>query len=86
MRDRATRGVLVWPDERRRWILESLRVPCVITESAVSRRSQEALWILPALALSKLKLRDVMGYTVIMMLWVGVIHITAVLAWGYLTH
>ena len=30
--------------------------------------------------------RDVMGYTVIMMLWVGVIHITAVLAWGYLTH
>jgi len=28
----------------------------------------------------------VMGYTVIMMLWVGVIHITAVLAWGYATH
>jgi short-chain fatty acids transporter len=27
-----------------------------------------------------------MGYTVIMMLWVGVIHITAVLLWGYLTH
>ena len=46
----------------------------------------QPFWILPALALSKLKLRDVMGYTVIMMLWVGVIHITAVLAWGYLTH
>jgi len=46
----------------------------------------QPFWILPALALSKLKLRDAMGYTVIMMLWVGVIHITAVLAWGYLTH
>ncbi|MNQ17964.1 Short-chain fatty acids transporter [compost metagenome] len=46
----------------------------------------QPFWILPALALSKLKLRDVMGYTVIMMLWVGVIHITAVLAWGYATH
>ena len=46
----------------------------------------QPFWILPALALSKLKLRDVMGYTVIMMLWVGVIHIAAVLAWGILTH
>ena len=43
----------------------------------------QPFWILPALALSKLKLRDVMGYTVIMMLWVGVIHIAAVLLWGY---
>ena len=46
----------------------------------------QPFWILPALALSKLKLRDVMGYTVIMMLWVGVIHIAAVLLWGYATH
>ncbi|MBV7483018.1 short-chain fatty acid transporter [Bordetella sp. BOR01] len=46
----------------------------------------QPFWILPALALSKLKLRDVMGYTVIMMLWVGVIHIVAVLSWGMLTH
>lgn len=46
----------------------------------------QPFWILPALALSKLKLRDVMAYTVIMMLWVGVIHIAAVLAWGYMTH
>ncbi|AUL45834.1 short-chain fatty acid transporter [Bordetella trematum] len=46
----------------------------------------QPFWILPALALSKLKLRDVMGYTVIMMLWVGVIYIGAVLAWGYMTH
>jgi short-chain fatty acids transporter len=44
----------------------------------------QPFWILPALALSKLKLRDVMGYTVIMMLWVGVIYIVAVLLWGYL--
>ena len=46
----------------------------------------QPFWIPPALALSKLKLRDVMGYTVIMMLWVGVIHIAAVLLWGYATH
>jgi len=46
----------------------------------------QPFWILPALALSKLKLRDVMGYTVIMMVWVGIVHITAVLAWGFLTH
>jgi len=46
----------------------------------------QPFWILPALALSKLKLRDVMSYTVIMMIWVGIIEITAVLAWGMLTH
>lgn len=46
----------------------------------------QPFWILPALALSKLKLRDIMGYTVIMMLWVGVLHIIAVLAWGLMTH
>lgn len=46
----------------------------------------QPFWILPALALSRLKLRDVMGYTVIMMLWVGAVHIATVLAWGYMTH
>lgn len=46
----------------------------------------QPFWILPALALSKLKLRDVMGYTVIMMIWVGIIHISAVLIWGYMGH
>lgn len=46
----------------------------------------QPFWILPALALSKLKLRDIMGYTVIMMLWVGAIYIVAVLAWGFLGH
>jgi short-chain fatty acids transporter len=46
----------------------------------------QPFWILPALALSKLKLRDVMGYTVIIMLWVGAVYIGAVLLWGYLAH
>jgi len=46
----------------------------------------QPFWILPALALSKLKLKDVMGYTVIMMFWVGAIYIVALLAWGMATH
>ena len=46
----------------------------------------QPFWILPALALSKLKLKDVMGYTVIMMFWVGAIYIVSLLAWGMLTH
>jgi short-chain fatty acids transporter len=46
----------------------------------------QPFWLLPALALSKLKLRDVMGYTVIMMLWVGAIYIGAILLWGHLAH
>lgn len=46
----------------------------------------QPFWILPALALSRLKLKDVMGYTVIIMLWVGVIYVSAVLLWGYLSH
>lgn len=44
----------------------------------------QPFWILPALAISGLKLRDVMGYTVISMIWVGIIYIAAVLLWGYL--
>ena len=43
----------------------------------------QPFWILPALALSKLKLRNIMGYTVITMQWVGAVYITAVLAWSY---
>jgi short-chain fatty acids transporter len=46
----------------------------------------QPFWILPALALSRLRLKDVMGYTVIMMIWVGLIYIGAVLLWGYLGH
>ncbi|SPS00316.1 short-chain fatty acid transporter [Cupriavidus taiwanensis] len=42
----------------------------------------QPFWILPALALSKLNLKDVMGYTVIMMIWVGLIYIAAMLMWG----
>ncbi|WKB37356.1 TIGR00366 family protein [Terrilactibacillus sp. S3-3] len=43
----------------------------------------QPFWILPALALSKLKLKDIMGYTVLMMFWVGIVYIAVVLAWGY---
>jgi short-chain fatty acids transporter len=43
----------------------------------------QPFWILPALALSKLKLKDVMGYTVIMMFWVGIVYIAAVLVAGF---
>ncbi|MGE7778903.1 short-chain fatty acid transporter [Peribacillus sp. NPDC097264] len=44
----------------------------------------QPFWLLPALALSGLKLKDIMGYAVISMIWVGVIYISAVLIWGYL--
>lgn len=44
----------------------------------------QPFWILPALALSKLKLKDIMGYTVIMMFWVGIVYIAAILLWGFL--
>jgi short-chain fatty acids transporter len=44
----------------------------------------QPFWILPALALSKLKLKDIMGYTVVMMIWVGIIYTVAVLAWPHL--
>jgi len=42
----------------------------------------QPFWILPALALSKLKLKDIMGYTVIMMFWIGLVYTVAILAWG----
>jgi short-chain fatty acids transporter len=32
--------------------------------------------------LSKLKLKDIMGYTVIMMFWIGLVYTVAILAWG----
>ena len=44
----------------------------------------QPFWILPALALSSLKLKDVMGYTVVMMFWIGIVYSGAVLLWGYL--
>jgi short-chain fatty acids transporter len=42
----------------------------------------QPFWILPALALSKLRLKDIMGYTVIMMFWIGLVYTVAILAWG----
>jgi short-chain fatty acids transporter len=46
----------------------------------------QPLWILPVLALSKLRLKDIMGYLVISMLAVGVLYVVAVLVWGLLGH
>lgn len=43
----------------------------------------QPFWILPALAISKLKLKDVMGYLVVIMVWVGIVYSAAVLLWGY---
>ena len=44
----------------------------------------QPFWILPALALSKLKLKDIMGYTVVSMLLVGAIYATTMLIWPHL--
>lgn len=43
----------------------------------------QPFWILPVLAISGLKLRDVMGYMVLILLMLGVIFAGAVLIWGY---
>ena len=43
----------------------------------------QPFWILPALAISRLKLQDIMGYTVVMMGWVGMIYMAAVLIWPH---
>ncbi len=44
----------------------------------------QPFWILPALALSKLKLKDIMGYTVVSMLLVGAIYAVTMLVWPHL--
>ena len=44
----------------------------------------QPFWLLPTLAISGLKLSDIMGYTVINMLWTGVIMCVGVLIWGYM--
>ena len=41
-------------------------------------------WILPALALSRLKLKDIMGYTVVSMFVIGAIYIAVILIWPHL--
>lgn len=42
----------------------------------------QPFWILPVLAISGLKLRDVMGYMVLILLVLGVIFGGAVVIWG----
>ncbi|KQP04995.1 short-chain fatty acid transporter [Pseudorhodoferax sp. Leaf265] len=44
----------------------------------------QPFWILPALALSKLKLKDIMGYTVVSMLLVGAIYAATMVIWPHL--
>lgn len=44
----------------------------------------QPFWILPVLAISGLKLRDVMGYLVLILVLLGVIFGAAVLLWGFL--
>lgn len=43
----------------------------------------QPFWILPVLAISGLKLRDVMGYMVLILVLLGVIFASAVLIWGF---
>lgn len=45
----------------------------------------QPFWILPVLAISGLKLRDVMGYLVLILIYLGLIFGSAVLIWGYTT-
>lgn len=44
----------------------------------------QPFWILPALAISRLKLKDIMGFLVMIMFYVGIIYIVAILAWSYI--
>lgn len=44
----------------------------------------QPFWLLPALAISRLKLQNIMGYTVVMMIWVGVVYMAAILAWPHM--
>ncbi|MDR3590604.1 MAG: TIGR00366 family protein [Negativicutes bacterium] len=44
----------------------------------------QPFWLLPTLAISGLKLSDVMGYTVLCMLWTTLVFSVGVLLWGYM--
>lgn len=44
----------------------------------------QPFWILPVLAISGLKLRDVMGYMVLILMYLGLVFGAAVWLWGYL--
>jgi short-chain fatty acids transporter len=45
----------------------------------------QPFWILPVLAISGLKLRDVMGYMLLILIYLGVIFGSVVTIWGYLS-
>ncbi|MFE7630939.1 short-chain fatty acid transporter [Kocuria sp. NPDC057446] len=44
----------------------------------------QPFWILPVLAISKLKLGEVMGYLVLILVFIGVVFGAAVLLWGFM--
>ena len=44
----------------------------------------QPFWVLPVLAISGLKLRDVMGYMVLILIVLGIIFAVSVLAWGFM--
>lgn len=44
----------------------------------------QPFWLLPVLAISGLKLKDIMGYTIVMMVWVGTIFIIGLSLWSFL--
>ncbi|RRH71056.1 short-chain fatty acid transporter [Falsigemmobacter faecalis] len=43
----------------------------------------QPFWLLPALAISGLKLSDIMGYMVLVLFYTGAIFVATVLAWGF---
>jgi short-chain fatty acids transporter len=45
----------------------------------------QPFWILPVLAISGLKLRDVMGYMVLILVFLGIIFGSSVLLWGFMS-
>lgn len=44
----------------------------------------QPMWLLPALAISGLSIRDIMGYNVIAFLWVGFVLSVGILVWGFI--
>ena len=44
----------------------------------------QPFWILPVLAISGMKLKDVMGYMVLILFFLGIIFATGILLWGFL--
>ncbi|GAB3680281.1 short-chain fatty acid transporter [Salinisphaera aquimarina] len=44
----------------------------------------QPFWIIPVLAISGLKLRDIMGYMVLILGYLGIVFASAILIWGYI--